>query len=97
MTVININTNCDESVVRIEVQIGYGKTAIRYAIYDAHLGYWRGKSALTRYDAWTRDLTRRAVFVSRADALRALTAIDEWRRDHEEAADTEAYRDVIAA
>jgi hypothetical protein len=86
MTVIITNTDYDERIVKVEVKMRRAGTSTRYAIYDAHLGYWRGTSALTDYDAWTRDTGRRATFKSRSEAYREWKAIRRWRREREGAA-----------
>lgn len=92
MTVTSTNTDYDERIVKIEVKMRRGGTASRYAIYDEHLGYWRGTSALTDYDAWTRDTARRATFMSRPEAYREWKAIRRWRRERERAAGAASER-----
>lgn len=73
--------DCDERVVAIEVKTATGQHRRGYAIYDSYLGYWRGDCALDEYYAWTRDTARRAVFDTRAEAERELTAILDGRRN----------------
>ncbi len=51
-----------------------------YTIWDRHLGYWRSTSLIDEYDAWTRDLTKRAKFHTRNQAKRELANIQQWRR-----------------
>lgn len=69
----------DERVVVIDVNTKDGLCVKRYAIRDVCLDYWRGKSGLDEYDAWTRDLKRRAVFHSRVEAERELVSIQRIR------------------
>mgnify|MGYP001370461401 CR=1 FL=1 len=70
-----------------------GVTRSFYAIHDRELGYWRGTSALDDYYAWTRDTTRRAEFARRADAIRELKAIWDWRRAR--AGRDEAFMNIL--
>ena len=70
----------DERVVVIDVKTTDGLSVKKYAIRDVCLDYWRGKSGLDEYDAWTRDTKRRAVFHSRAAAERELTSIQRIRK-----------------
>ena len=70
--------NPDERIVRIQETMD-SKTRTFYAIRDKGLDYWRSNSPLHSYDAWTRDLERRAEFNSRKDAQRELKAIRKWR------------------
>jgi len=69
----------DERVVVIDVNTKDGLSVKRYAIRDVCLDYWRGKSGLDEYDAWTRDTKRRAVFHSCAEAERELASIQRIR------------------
>lgn len=69
----------DERVVVIDVNTKDGQCVRRYAIRDVCLDYWRGKSGLDEYDAWTRDTKRRAVFHCRAAAERELASIQRIR------------------
>lgn len=72
--------NPDERIVRIQETMD-GKTRTFYAIRDKGLDYWRSDNPLHSYDAWTRDLERRAEFSSRKEAQRELNAIRKWRRE----------------
>lgn len=97
MTAAENRTDCDERVMKIEVQPARGKPRTCYAIYDGHLGYWRGTSALTDYDAWTRDTKRRAEFPTRAEAERELMAILNWRHERERTSAAQTDCALIAA
>jgi len=97
MTAADDRTDCDERVMKIEVQPARGKPRTCYAIYDGHLGYWRGTSVLTEHYAWTRDTKRRAEFPNRAEAERELMAILHWRRERECASAAQTDCALIAA
>lgn len=70
-----------------------GATHSFYAIRDCDLGYWRGTGALDEHDAWTRDIGRRAEFTSRAEAIREMKSIWNWRRAR--SGDDQPFTDLL--
>jgi len=80
---MNLYSNPNEQIATITETCGR-KTRTFYAIRDCAMNYWRGTSDLDDYDAWTRDLGKRAMFESLSDARRELMEIAEWRRENEE-------------
>ena len=74
-----------ERIVRITEKWD-GRTRVFFAIRDYALGYWRGTGELDEYDAWTRDLYKRATFDTRRDARGELAHIWAWRAEKEDEA-----------
>ncbi|RKY22949.1 MAG: hypothetical protein DRP83_10030 [Planctomycetota bacterium] len=73
-------TNPDEKIVRVSTTIDK-KTETFYMIWDRNLNYWRSNSPLGEYDAWTRDIARRATFETLKRAKRELSYIAQWRSE----------------
>ena len=72
--------NADERIVRVRETVD-GESRVFYAIRDVHLGYWRSRSLIHEWDAWTREICRRAQFGSRKEAKAELQSIHAWRRE----------------
>ena len=67
-----------EVIVKIAESVG--KTGrVFWAIRDSEMGYWRSRSPISAWDAWTRDTDRRAEFASLFDARAELRHIQFWR------------------
>ena len=50
-----------------------------YIIVDVQLNYYRSQSPITAYDAWTRDIERRARFTSYQRAYAEIAKIIKFR------------------
>jgi len=70
--------NANEKVVSV-AETCDGRTRRFHAIRDVQLNCWRSTGAIDEYNAWTRDISMRAEFATRADAEREMRAIWGWR------------------